>query len=242
MRHQIKSLILLLSIYPASSFASSWGYSNINGPEQWGDLDSSYLFCKIGKNQTPIDLHNTIDASLDKIEFLYQPTQGKMENRGFTLQCNVETDDRIKISDHEYKLVQVHFHNPSEHSIENKSFPLEGHFVHMNDNGDLAVVGVMFVEGEANSVLEKFLSAAPTDSSKPQIDIKGIDLSLLMPEDKDYFLYSGSLTTPPCSEGVRWMVLKDSISASTEQLAKLKSIMGQNNRPLQKLNARFVLE
>lgn len=139
-----------------------------------------------------------------------------------------------------FELQQFHFHTPSENQIKGRQYPLEAHFVHANANGELAVISVMFDAGDQNAALSKLINAIPQENQttffKDTFEIKD-----LLPKTANYYRFNGSLTTPPCSEGVRWFVLKDTQTLSKDQAAKLMEVMGQNNRPLQPLNARVVL-
>jgi carbonic anhydrase len=173
----------------------------------------------------------------------YKPAkESEVVNNGHTIQINIKEDNTLNYNGEKYQLKQFHFHTPSEHTIEKKSYPLEIHFVYKTENGKILVVGVMAKLGKANKELDKILNVAPAEEGEKILD-KNLNLNNLIPKDKRYITYSGSLTTPPCTEGVRWIVLKKPISISKQQLEKLKSVMANpNNRPVQEINSRWIIE
>lgn len=224
-----------------SAQAGSWGYSSENGPEHWGHVSTT---CSEGKNQSPVDIRSTqlVDAQLQPLEFHYQGKVANVVNNGHTVQVNITGDNTLTLDGQVFELKQFHFHTPSENTFNGKHAPLEAHFVHANVNGELAVVAVMFKSGEReDSVLAEILHTLP--AADQTIDIKS-DLALanLLPRVKTYYRYNGSLTTPPCSEGVRWIVLTDPQFIIQGQLENLSKTMGHNARPTQDLNARLLLK
>jgi len=222
-----------------------WTYQGVGNPEQWGKLKPDFALCEIGKNQTPINLveNEMIEAELSAIEFAYKNSAATVVNNGHTIQINYPQGSSIKIEGKTFNLVQFHFHTPSENQINGKSFPLEVHLVHKNDKGELAVIGVMFDVGNAHELLDSIWKKV---SSKENEEIKldqEINPMNLLPEEKNYFRFNGSLTTPPCSEGVRWFVMKKPLTASLEQIHQFKGWMKHDNaRPLQPVNARPILK
>lgn len=222
-----------------------WTYQGVGNPEQWGKLKPDFALCEIGKNQTPINLveNEMIEAELSAIEFAYKNSAATVVNNGHTIQINYPQGSSIKIEGKTFNLVQFHFHTPSENQINGKSFPLEVHLVHKNDKGELAVIGVMFDVGNAHELLDSIWKKV---SSKENEEVKldqEINPMNLLPEEKNYFRFNGSLTTPPCSEGVRWFVMKKPLTASLEQIHQFKGWMKHDNaRPLQPVNARPVLK
>ncbi len=222
-----------------------WTYQGVGNPEQWGKLKPDFALCEIGKNQTPINLveNEMIEAELLAIEFAYKNSAAIVVNNGHTIQINYPQGSSIKIEGKTFNLVQFHFHTPSENQINGKSFPLEVHLVHKNDKGELAVIGVMFDVGNAHELLDSIWKKV---SSKENEEVKldqEINPMNLLPEEKNYFRFNGSLTTPPCSEGVRWFVMKKPLTASLEQIHQFKGWMKHDNaRPLQPVNARPILK
>ncbi len=222
---------------------SDWGYSGEISPQYWGDLKDEYSLCKDGKNQSPINISNPVEAELSDLFQNYPHTALNVTNNGHTIVVNFPDKNELKIDNKVFKLKQFHFHTPSENQIDGKNFPMEIHFVHMSKDKELAVIAVMVKDGKNSATLNKIIKNMPKKSGEKN-SLKDFKLNALdlLPKEKDYYRFSGSLTTPPCSEGVRWFVLKDPIEASKEQLVTFNNIMGNNNRPIQPLYARKVLE
>ena len=211
------------------------------GPENWAKLEMEGNACG-GKAQSPIDIV-TKDAKkgedLAAFKFAYGESDANIVNNGHTVQFNTTGDHKVTIGDKEYKLLQFHYHAASEHTIDGKQFPLEVHFVHKNTDTDFAVLGVMFEEGAENEFLKTYLKDFPAEKGEKKAEGK-IDLAKLFPENKSYFNYKGSLTTPPCSEVVNWHVLKAPVTASKEQLESFAKILDGNFRPVMPLEGREV--
>ncbi|MBE9549394.1 MAG: carbonic anhydrase [Proteobacteria bacterium] len=228
----------------ASEKAPNWAYEGATGPQNWGELSADFNLCRQGRNQSPINIQKTIDAELPELVFEYYSSPLRQINNGHTIQQNIEPGSTLKIPsrDGSYELKQFHFHSPSEHTINGKFYPMEVHFVHANAEGALAVVGVMFEEGNENSELSKLWSFMPKNAGDTSEQAIGIEETNLLPPTREYYYYSGSLTTPPCSEGVSWVVLKTPVQASAAQISQFKERMGQaTNRPVQAHNARIIL-
>lgn len=221
-----------------------WTYAGSEGPEHWGELDPAFSLCKTGHRQTPIDLHvgAQSDATLGPIAFAYAPTPLRILNNGHTVQVEVTSASTLRAVGKTWKLIQFHAHAPSEHTVDGESFALEVHFVHKDDDGRLAVVGVLFVEGAESKALAPYFAYAPHDVA-PAVDVpeEKIDLAALFPAKAPYFHYVGSLTTPPCSEGVEWFVLAHPQQIGKGQLAAFaEAEHGPTNRPVQPVFARDV--
>lgn len=253
MRKLVVSVVSALFLITGVAFAGGhekghhqahWGYSGENGPAHWGDLKPEYFACKSGKNQSPINLTGMIKTKLPAVKYAYGKTSLAVVNNGHAIQANyAKGAGKMTFGGHTYKLLQFHFHSPSENTIKGKSFPLEAHLVHADDAGNLAVVTVMFTKGKANKLLEKVWKIMPTKAGKTNTAKTKINVSDLLPKNKGYYYFNGSLTTPPCSEGVRWIVLKSAVNVSKAQVDKFHSVMHQDtNRPVQPLNAREVLQ
>lgn len=234
--------LLLLSSSAISATGPHWEYSGEAGPENWAKLSPEYGACA-GKNQSPINLSGLIDAKLKPIAFSYKAGTTEILNNGHTVQVNAAEGSSITVDGIQFDLKQFHFHAPSENLINGKSYPLEAHLVHADKDGNLAVVAVMFNAGTASAALEKAWAQMPKNSGdKVDLSAKLSPLDLL-PKNRDYYRFNGSLTTPPCSEGVRWLVMKHPASASKEQIETFAHVMHHpNNRPVQAVNARPVLE
>jgi carbonic anhydrase len=235
--------ILLYSTAMAGEHAH-WTYGGNEGPEHWGDLSPEFKMCNKGMNQSPVDLTGMIKAQLSPLQVNYQPTTLDVVNNGHTIKADSSSGSTITLNNHSYKFIQVHFHTPSENHINGQSFPMEAHFVHADETGNLAVIGLMYKEGEANTSLAPIWDNMPAAVGNPEKP-SGVtlDTNAMLPVNRDYYRFNGSLTTPPCSEGVLWLVLKEPVSASKEQIEKFHDTFHHDtNRPVQPLNARVVLE
>ena len=222
--------------------AVHWAYSGEGAPKNWGHIDPRFATCSNGVNQSPINLTGFTESELPAITFNYHLTSSDILNNGHAIQANVKNGSSITVDGKTFELKQFHFHNPSENNINNKSFPLEAHFVHASKDGKLTVVAVMFEEGAENKALAELWAKMPQNvGDKNPIDAKNLDG--LLPKDRDYYRFNGSLTTPPCTEGVRWLVMKKSVTLSAAQIETFKKVMHhQNNRPIQETNARVILK
>lgn len=238
----------LLLFWPMLAFSAEntphWEYTGEHGPEHWGQLAEEFDICRKGENQSPIDLVADIDADLPKLHFDYtKPGWLEEVNTGHAIQENVMPGNFVSTPGREdrFELKQFHFHSPSEHTVNGKHYPMEVHLVHQNETGKYLVVGLMFEEGEKNLLLEQLPSFRIARGESPHGD--PVDYNLLVQKRDDYFLYNGSLTTPPCTEGVQWVVMKQPIIASEEQIQHYHDLLGfDNNRPIQPHNARIILE
>ena len=216
-----------------------WGYKGDTGPAAWTKLKPEFSACA-GKNQSPVNLTGTIDAQLPAVAFNYKAGGTEVVNNGHTIQVNYEAGNGISMDGMQFELKQFHFHSPSENQINGKSFPLEAHLVHADKDGDLAVVSVVFDLGPSNPAVGAAWGQMPKAEGKAALPAK-VSAKGLLPANRDY-RYNGSLTTPPCSEGVRWVVMKKPMTISKEQLEAFKTTLGfDNNRPVQPLNARPIL-
>lgn len=227
-----------------------WGYETEDGPERWSSMDSEWLLCAEGLEQSPVDLANATLLSLveinvhtpsgNEVEVLNQKGVIKALDNGHTIQINAKSGEMITVGDRTYELVQFHFHAPSEHTIKGEHFPMEMHFVHKAKDGALAVVGVFIVEGAENPGIAPIWDQLP--------NMAGIETTVQVPTDfadhifpgkaTGIYHYSGSLTTPPCSEGVEWYIRRKPIQLSKEQIEAFKAHYDHNNRPVQALNER----
>ena len=219
-----------------------WGYTGAGSPENWAKIDKRSFICAEGNNQSPINLTGFTESELPAIQFNYNLVSSELLNNGHTVQTNIKEGSSITVDDIQFDLKQFHFHTPSENNINGTSYPLEAHFVHASKEGKLAVVAVMFEEGEENKALTELWAKMPNNAGdKHSIDAK--ELNALLPKDRDYYRFNGSLTTPPCTEGVRWLVMKKSVTLSKAQVETFAKVMHQhNNRPIQSTNARVILK
>ena len=248
-RQILPFLVAVLFITPTSLLASGqaahWTYEGEEGPEHWSELSDDYHMCRDGSNQSPVDLQGHVDADLAELVFDYVSPPDRETNNGHTIQMDIPPGSFLRVPDRNrsFELKQFHFHSPSEHTVNGKSFAMEMHFVHADENGALAVVGVLFQEGQEHPVINKLWSFMPEHAGESVPLTVKIEDTDLLPPTRDYYYYSGSLTTPPCSEGVSWVVLKNPIEVSAEQIARFKSRVGPTtNRPIQPHNARLILD
>lgn len=227
----------------ASGHGAQWGYTGHKSAEYWGDLSPAYAICKQGLNQSPIDITNTIEANLPPLVFQYGESSVDMIDNGHTVQINYAPGSTVTVQGHTFKLIQFHFHTPSENAVDGRLYPMEAHLVHADAEGHLAVVGVFFEEGASNPLLDKLWPNMPTKVGETtKLADMTYSVDQMLPRDRSYYHFNGSLTTPPCSQGVYWFVLKTPATASREQFQKFHDVIGSdNNRPLQPKNARPVL-
>jgi carbonic anhydrase len=234
--------VLFASSVAFAAGTPHWTYSGEEGPDHWARLSPKFGACA-GKNQSPINLAGTIKADLKPITISYQAGGKEVVNNGHTAQVNYAPGSSISLDGVQYELKQFHFHAPSENQIDGKSYAMEGHLVHADKDGNLAVVALMFTEGAENEALAKIWSLIPKKADKTNPLPSPFDAAQLLPSNHDYYLFNGSLTTPPCTEGVRWLVMKTPVSASKEQVEAFSHVMHHpNNRPVQAVNARPVLQ
>ncbi len=240
-----KALVAFCAFATISSYASQgshWGYSGQEGPKNWAALSADNFACS-GKNQSPINLSGFIEADLSPIQFNYKAGGQEILNNGHTVQVNYEKGSNINIDGVAFELLQFHFHAPSENHINGASYPLEAHLVHADENGNLAVVAIMFEQGADNEGLKAAWSNMPKHEGDKHKLSKAVSASDLLPSNRDHYQFNGSLTTPPCSEGVRWLVMKNPVVVSKEQIEAFSQVLhGPNNRPLQPVNARAILQ
>lgn len=227
----------------AGGHKAHWGYSGEEGPENWGHLSHDYIMCSAGKNQSPVNLTGMIEGDLPQLTVKYYGQGTEVVNNGHAIQVNVAEGSMMRVQGHQFVLKQFHFHSPSENTIDGRYFPLEAHYVHLDEQGNIAVVALMFEEGAVNLELEKAWNQMPGHAGDKEALKDAINPVNLLPSDRDYYRFNGSLTTPPCSEGVNWFVLKEAVTASKAQIEKFQEIMGHpNNRPVQPLNSRVIIK
>lgn len=219
-----------------------WMYEGEEGPNVWGELDESFALCGTGEAQSPIDLTGAQSINLTGLTMNYAESKLNIFNNGHTIQVNYDEGSTLVYNEIEYALLQFHFHHPSEHTVDGETFPMELHFVHRSADGDLAVVGVMLDETEEdNAEYVAIFENLPTEKGDPQATELTINAADLMPQNSLYTTYIGSLTTPPCSQGVRWLVLQEPVPLSAAQIETFGEIFELNARPVQPLNERDLL-
>lgn len=223
--------------------ATHWKYTGSKGSEFWGDLSPDYAICKTGMNQSPINIDTTITATPKPLKAFQRFPVTNIVNNGQTIQADFRPGNILVIDGLMYQMKQLSFHAPSEHQIMGKSYPLEAQFLHADGNGKTVILAVMYEEGYENKAMAKLWSQMPKRKGKPVKLSSKVLAGELIPREKEYYRYSGSLTTPPCSEGVVWVVMKAPMTASKNQIDAFRTVMKEdNNRPVQTLNGRMVVE
>ncbi len=215
-----------------------WGYEGAEGPEHWVGL--GYVECG-GAIQSPIDIPGDAFVHYDDIAFTYAPMQLEIINNGHTIKVVCNESSYITVSGMEFKLLQYHFHAPSEHTSNGNHYDMEMHLVHQSVDGEYVVIGVMIQKGSENSSYAVIWDHMPSDEGE-SIKIDGVSTTPadLLPLNHDYYAYDGSFTTPPCTEGVKWYVLTDPVELSSRQIEQFRAIYDSNNRPLQIANGRLL--
>jgi carbonic anhydrase len=219
-----------------------WSYQGDGGPLNWGKLNAANAKCDLGDRQSPIDIRDGIRVDLDPIAFDYKPSRFTVVDNGHTIQVNMGAGNYINVLGHNYELVQFHFHKPSEERVNGKSFEMVAHLVHKDADGKLAVVAVLIERGKGHSLVQQVWNNLPLEKNDPVQPLTAIDMNQILPVKRDYYTYMGSLTTPPCSEGVLWLVMKEPIEISPDQLAIFSRLYPMNARPIQKNSGRLIKE
>ena len=220
-----------------------WGYIGENGVEKWAELSPEYQICQTGKNQSPINIKSPISIEPPQISINYQESPLNIINNGHTIQVNYTPGSLLKIGDKSFELLQFHFHCPSEHLLSGKSFPMAAHFVHKASDNTLAVLDIFIKVGRENNALKSIWDAMPMSNlSQKTVYGKMVNAAEILPQEQSFYSYFGSLTTPPCSEIVTWIVYKQPIEMSQQQIDKFAQLYPHNARPTQSLKKRLLLE
>jgi carbonic anhydrase len=228
--------------YAQAPAAPAWSYGGSTGPAHWGSEDPAYAACGVGQRQSPIDIENAPRADLPAIEFGYRPVPLVITDTGFTMQVNVPPGSGgITVGEDHYELVQFHVHRPSEEKIRGQRSALVVHLVHKSAAGKVAVVAVLFSRGKGNPVLKQFMENLPPPGQKEKaVPGATLDLNQLLPSARGYYTFDGSLTIPPCTEGVRWFVLKRVMQARSGDILLFATRYPDNARPTQPTHGRKV--
>jgi carbonic anhydrase len=220
-----------------------WDYGESKGPSHWGDLKPEFAPCKDGHRQSPIDIRNSQKADLPPIQFDYKSSPLRIIDNGHTVMINYQPGSSISVGGHKYALKQFHFHRPSEETINGKAYEMEVHLVHADQEGKLAVVAVLLQQGKDNPLVHELWNDLPNEKEKEaSLDNVQIDVAALLPFDRGYYTFPGSLTTPPCSENVTWFVLKHPVTVSVAEIERFSKLYRHDARPTQPLYDRVVLE
>lgn len=246
----MKSLNLLLtSAAAAAIFAgcgaahhgAHWSYEGDEGPSHWGELSPKYEMCQNGQEQSPINLTVTKHHTDRVLELDYKTSPLDEVNNGHTIKFDYAPGSYLTVDGKRYELLQFHFHAPSEHTVADQHHPIEFHLVHKSEDGKLAVIGMMVVEGEENPAFADLIANLTYEHGKEKHAKEvTIDMNAMLPNTEKFYHYTGSLTTPPCSEKVEWFVLKEPVEFSKEQIAAFEKAYLHNNRPVCPINNRIV--
>jgi carbonic anhydrase len=225
---------------PEDCTGIEWHYEGHSGPSDWQYLCVGYAECG-GKTQSPINISNPSTSSGSaNLTLNYTSSTTDIVNNGHTIQFNYNPGSSMQWRGESWELLQFHMHTASEHTVNGASYPMEAHFVHKNQAGELAVIGILFEAGQASAFFSPFMSSLPTTKGQTVKTSATYTVKDVFPASLGHYQYDGSLTTPPCSKGVNWIVLRETMTASATQLTQFKAIMKQNNRPVQALNGRQV--
>jgi carbonic anhydrase len=242
-----KIWLMLVALVAAAQWKTHWSYEGVEGPAHWGDLDPDYAACKAGKEQSPIDIRNAEKAELPALRFEYKNAPLKyLVNNGYTIRVNYHTPGSgsfLMVGDQRYQLTQFHFHRPSEEYIHGKPYDMVVHLMHESSDGKVAGVAVLLKAGSANATIQQIWDHMPLTAGKEEeVPEVAVNPAGLLPRDAGYYTYTGSITAPPCSEGVTWFVLKTPIDVSAAQISAFAKLYPHDVRPLQPLNGRVVKE
>ena len=224
--------------------AHAWTYAGEAGPAHWGDMSAEFATCKLGKHQSPIDIRGAATADLPPIQFDYREAPLKIVNNGHTVMVSYAPGSFITVGGKRYDLVQFHFHHPSEEKVAGRQYDMVAHLVHKDTEGHLAVVGVLLKVGAAANPLIDTLWKSLPEKPGPENTVAATNINAagLLPAQRGYYTFEGSLTTPPCSEGVTWFVMKEPVTVSAGQVKRFAAVYPDNARPVQPLNGRSLQE
>ncbi|MBF0541573.1 MAG: carbonic anhydrase family protein [Nitrospirae bacterium] len=219
----------------------SWGYSGAGSPENWGKLDKSFSICSEGKNQSPVNLTAFVKTAIKNIYFNYNTYAAEILNNGHAIEVNYSNGSTITVDKTTFELKKIIFHAPSENTVEGRSYPMEAQLIHSDKHGNIAIIAVLLTEGSENEFIKTLWTQLPKKSGEKNSLAERLNVNNMLPMDRHYFRFSGSLTTPPCTEGVRWFIFKNAITISKEQIKTFTDVMHDNNRPVQQINGRVIL-
>jgi carbonic anhydrase len=230
------------AVESAHGEAAHWAYNGAGGPQAWASLKPEFSLCSAGQRQSPIDIRGGLAVDLEPVRFDYQASRFAVVDNGHTVQVNLAQGNAIEVGGKRYELLQFHFHRPSEERIDGRQFEMSLHLVHKNDQGQLAVVGLLFDKGPAQPVLQQVWNNLPLEKNEENPASSPIELNELLPSDRRYFTYMGSLTTPPCSEGVKWIVMRQPVTLTKEQIDIFARMYPMNARPIQAVAGRRIMQ
>lgn len=218
-----------------------WGYDGRIGPDRWAKLDPAWRVCDTGKQQSPIDIHGArLNTKLPPVEFHYLSGSMTLTNNGHTVEVSAPRGSYILVGGVRYNLIQFHFHHPGEEAVRGNLPDMSLHLVHQSADGKIVVVAVRLNEGDPNAVLAGLWEHLPKTPGHSDTMSNMLSPAGLLPVDRGYWTYMGSLTAPPCTEGVRWIIFEQPVTLSREQLQAFGALYKRNTRPLQEAHGRHI--
>ncbi len=227
---------------PSAAHDVHWSYEGEGGPQRWGKIDPANAKCDIGERQSPIDIRGGIRVDLEPVQFDYKPVRFNVIDNGHTIQVNLGAGNFITILGRRYELAQFHFHKPSEERINGRNYDMVAHMVHKDVDGKIVVVAVLIEQGKPNSLIQTVWNNMPLEKNDTVQPSGTLDMNQILPTNRQYFTYMGSLTTPPCTEGVLWVVIKEPIEVSQDQISIFSRMYPMNARPTQNTSGRLIKE
>ena len=228
----------------AAADAARWSHTGPNGPAKWGKLDKDFALCATGTTQSPIDIPDAAarKGDIPALLFNYKAVPLKIIDDGHSIQVNYAADSWVSVAGKRHDLIQIRFHRPSEYKIDGKGYDMDAHLVHKDKDGKLATVVVLFTQGKENALIKQLWDNLPQAKGKENL-VSAVQVNAigLLPPNKDYYTFKGSLTEPPCTENVTWYVLKTPSTMSADQIARFARYYPMNARPVQPLNERDIL-
>lgn len=234
------TLVLTLQTQAQEQHHPHWSYKGDTGPDHWSELSPEFAACKTGREQSPIDISNPVTSQLPALRFEYKPVPLRVVDNGHTIQVTYSPGSWLTVGDKRFQLLQFHFHRPSEERINGKQHEMVVHLVHTDDSGNKAVVAVLLDQGKTNSLLHTVFQNVPPVKGREDSLRLMINAKDLLPANLSYYTFRGSLTTPPCTEGVTWLILQTSNSLASDDLARFAALYPNNSRQVQPLNDRKV--
>jgi len=219
-----------------------WGYAGEGAPDRWGELGPENRLCAIGTRQTPIDIRDTLKVDLEPIQFEYRASSFSVIDTGHSIQVNVEPGNFLSLGQRRYELQQFHFHKPGEERINGRGYELSAHLVHKDDAGRLAVLALLMERGSDQAQVQQVLNHLPLEKHEASVGSAPMELAQLLPAERGYYTFMGSLTTPPCSENVLWLVMRQPLTVGAQQLGIFAKLYPMNARPVQPAGGRIVKE
>ncbi|MES2758459.1 MAG: carbonic anhydrase family protein [Pseudomonadota bacterium] len=237
-----KAVLAQAAVPPAPRRSNTWSYEGETGPANWGKINSDWAKCGTGNRQSPIDLRDGMKVDLEQIVFDYRPSGFNVIDNGHTIQVGLGYGNFITVQNRTFELVQFHFHRPSEERINGRGTEMVVHLVHKDGEGKLAIVAVLLQRGAQNNMIQTVWNNLPLEKNLTVAPVVALDVNEILPAKRDYFTFLGSITEPPCSEGVLWMVMKEPMPASPAQMALFSRLYPLNARPIQPGGGRVVKE